>query len=60
MNNDIYLGTVIANSDTSDTRNTRSLGRVLVMIRGKSDISGSETFKNPLEKTCAVRCQIRL
>lgn len=53
MNNDIYLGTVIANSDTSDTRNTRSLGRVLVMIRGKSDISGSETFKNPFgENMC--------
>ena len=53
MNSDIYLGVVIANSDISDTRNTKALGRVLVMIRGKSDVSGSEVFKNPFgENMC--------
>jgi len=44
---EIYIGTVIANSDISDTRNTEALGRVLVAIRNKSDISGNESFINP-------------
>jgi len=48
--NDIYIGTVIDNSDISDTRNTKALGRVLVMIRGKSDIASNESFKNPKGK----------
>ena len=42
-----YIGTVIANSDISDNRNSKALGRVLVLIRGKSDIAGSEQGKNP-------------
>ena len=42
-----YIGTVIANRDTGDTRNTASMGRVLVLIRGKSDIAGTEQGKNP-------------
>jgi hypothetical protein len=47
---EIYIGTVIDNSDISDTRNEHALGRVLVMIRGKSDIASSESFKNPKGK----------
>lgn len=47
MNDGIYLGTVIANSDISDKRNTKALGRVLVLIRSKSDVAGTESFKNP-------------
>lgn len=43
----VYIGTVIANSDISDTRNTEALGRVLVSIRNKSDTSGNENFINP-------------
>ena len=46
----VYIGTVVDNSDISDTRNSEALGRVLVMIRGKSDIAGSESFKNPKGK----------
>ena len=42
-----YIGTVIANSDISDARNTKALGRVLVLIRSKSDIAGTEQGKNP-------------
>lgn len=44
---EVFIGTVIANSDISDTRNTQALGRVLVMIRNKSDIDGSEMFSSP-------------
>lgn len=47
---EIYIGTVVDNSDISDTRNTEALGRVLVMIRSKSDVAGSESFKNPKGK----------
>lgn len=47
---EIYIGTVVDNSDVSDTRNTQALGRVLVMIRSKSDVSGAESFKNPKGK----------
>lgn len=44
---DIHIGTVIANSDISDPRNTEAMGRVLVMIRNKSDIPQTEDYVNP-------------
>lgn len=47
---EIFIGTVLDNSDISDTRNTQALGRVLVMIRGKSDITSGESYKNPKGK----------
>jgi hypothetical protein len=42
------IGTVVARSDISDKKNNVALGRVKVLIRGVSDISGTENFTNPL------------
>mgnify|MGYP000856141198 CR=1 FL=1 len=49
------IGTVVASSDISDKQNKEALGRVKVLIRGVSDIAGSESFTNPLgENTTSI------
>ena len=44
-----HIGTVVARSDISDKKNDTALGRVKVMIRGVSNINGTENFTNPLD-----------
>lgn len=47
MGSEVYIGTVLSNCEYGDVRNTEVMGRVLVLIRGKTDIEESINFINP-------------